>query len=165
MKKIALVGDGGVGKTTFVKLLLTNTFETKYVPTLGVEPRQCNSNNYNGHQNRYDIWDVAGQEKFSGLKEGYYIGSDAAIVMFDLSNKKSFENVPKWIKHLQITTKNIPILVCGNKCELTPVISQDDIKILKNMYNIGYVEISVKNNYNCHSVLKHFDEVFGWVMA
>ncbi|OEH75194.1 GTP-binding nuclear protein ran [Cyclospora cayetanensis] len=70
--KLILVGDGGVGKTTLVKRHLTGEFEKKYIPTLGVEVRPLRfSTNFGPIV--FNVWDTAGQEKFGGLRDGYYI--------------------------------------------------------------------------------------------
>jgi len=70
--KLVLVGDGGVGKTTFVKRHLTGEFEKKYVATLGVEVHPLVFHTNRGAM-RFNVWDTAGQEKFGGLRDGYYI--------------------------------------------------------------------------------------------
>ena len=70
--KLVLVGDGGVGKTTFVKRHLTGEFEKKYVATLGVEVHPLVFHTNRGPL-RFNVWDTAGQEKFGGLRDGYYI--------------------------------------------------------------------------------------------
>ena len=75
--KLVLVGDGGTGKTTFVKHHLTGEFE-KYVATLGVEVHP-----FIFHTNRgpikFNVWDTAGQEKFGGLRDGYYIQGEGGL--------------------------------------------------------------------------------------
>lgn len=70
--KCVLVGDGGTGKTTFVKRHLTGEFEKKYVATLGVEVHPLVFHTTRGVI-RFNVWDTAGQEKFGGLRDGYYI--------------------------------------------------------------------------------------------
>lgn len=67
-----LVGDGGTGKTTFVKRHLTGEFEKKYVATLGVEVHPLVFHTNRGPI-KFNVWDTAGQEKFGGLRDGYYI--------------------------------------------------------------------------------------------
>merc|ERR1712228_498227 len=81
--KLVLVGDGGVGKTTFVKRHLTGEFEKKYIATLGVEVHPLVFYTNFGKV-LFNCWDTAGQEKFGGLRDGYYIQGQCAIIMFDV---------------------------------------------------------------------------------
>ena len=77
--KLVLCGDGGTGKTTFVKRHLTGEFEKKYIATLGVEVHPmvfCTSKG----KIRFQVWDTAGQEKLACLRDGYYIGAHCAIM-------------------------------------------------------------------------------------
>ena len=84
--KCLLVGDGGVGKTTFVKRHLTGEFEKKYVATIGVEVHAMPFDTNRGRL-IFNVWDTAGQEKFGGLRDGYYIQGQCAIIMFDVTSR------------------------------------------------------------------------------
>ncbi|XP_037067887.1 GTP-binding nuclear protein Ran-like [Pollicipes pollicipes] len=84
--KCVLLGDGGTGKTTFVKRHLTGEFEKKYVATLGVEVHPLVFHTNRGAI-RFNVWDTAGQEKFGGLRDGYYIQGQCAILMFDVTSR------------------------------------------------------------------------------
>jgi GTP-binding nuclear protein Ran len=77
--KLVLVGDGATGKTTFVRRHVSGEFEKKYVATLGVEVRPLHFTTNKGKVT-FNVWDTAGQEKFGGLRDGYYIQAHAAIV-------------------------------------------------------------------------------------
>lgn len=110
--KLLIVGDGGVGKTIYRKILENKGFEQKYVATLGVDNCSISYNDKN-----FDIWDTAGTEKFSGLKDGYYIGSNCAIIMVS-DNKLTTRNVDNYRSSINKLCGNIPIVVVVNKCEL-----------------------------------------------
>ena len=71
--KLVLIGDGGVGKTTFVKRHLTGEYEKCYIATIGVEVHPLKFFTSRGAI-VFSVWDTAGQEKLSGLRDGYYIG-------------------------------------------------------------------------------------------
>ena len=112
--KLVLVGDGGTGKTTFVKRHITGEFEKKYEPTIGVEVRPLDFTTNRG-KIRFYCWDTAGQEKFGGLRDGYYIHGQCAIIMFDVTSRLTYKNVPTWHRDLCRVCENIPIVLCGNK--------------------------------------------------
>merc|ERR1712025_1121268 len=115
--KLVLVGDGGVGKTTFVKRHLTGEFEKKYVATLGVEVHPLVFHTNRGAL-RFNVWDTAGQEKFGGLRDGYYIQGQCAVIMFDVTSRVTYKNVPNWHRDLTRVCENIPIVLCGNKVDI-----------------------------------------------
>lgn len=145
--KITLLGDGRVGKTTLINRHLTGQFEKKYVATLGVEVHPLRFNTNHGSK-ILNIWDCAGQEKFGGLRCGYYVQSEGLIVMFDLTSKVTFENVEKWINSYGRIAGG-PIVLCGTKCDLeNKEVTNEMILTLISKYRIKYYEISSKTNYN-----------------
>lgn len=147
--KLVLIGDGAVGKTAFVKRHRTGEFAVKYIPTMGVEVNQLPFYTNLGKV-IFSVWDTAGQEKFGGLRDGYYIGGQCAIIMFDVTSRVTYKSVPVWYKDLTRVCENIPIVLCGNKVDCK------DRKVKPKQINfhrknsLQYFDISAKSNYNYH---------------
>ncbi|KAJ6537970.1 GTP-binding nuclear protein RAN [Mycena capillaripes] len=145
--KLVLVGDGGTGKTTFVKRHLTGEFEKKYIATLGVEVHPLTfSTNFGTIC--FNVWDTAGQEKFGGLRDGYYIQSQCGIIMFDVTSRITYQNVPNWHRDLERVCENIPIVLCGNKVDVKERKVKPSGITFHRKKNLQYYEISAKSNYN-----------------
>ncbi|PRW60009.1 GTP-binding nuclear Ran [Chlorella sorokiniana] len=145
--KLVLVGDGGTGKTTFVKRHLTGEFEKKYEPTIGVEVHPLDFTTNRG-KIRFYCWDTAGQEKFGGLRDGYYIHGQCAIIMFDVTSRLTYKNVPTWHRDLCRVCENIPIVLCGNKVDVKNRQVKPKQVTFHRKKNLQYHEISAKSNYN-----------------
>jgi GTP-binding nuclear protein Ran len=114
--KLVLCGDGGVGKTTYIKRFATNVFEREYIATVGVE---VSTIRFCTNRGRVDIvcWDTAGQERFGRLRDEYYRGADAALIMFDVTARATYQNVPQWYHDIERVCGSIPVVICGNKVE------------------------------------------------
>jgi len=149
--KVLLVGDGGVGKTTFVRRHKSGDFERKYIPTIGVEVVPLSwytSTKGQSIQIVFNMWDTAGQEKFGVLRDGYYIGGQAAIIMFDVTSRMTYKNVPNWHRDIVRVCMEIPIVLCGNKVDVKERQVKPKTITFHRKKNIQYYEISVKSNYN-----------------
>jgi len=154
--KLVLVGDGGVGKTTFVKRHKSGEFEKKYVATLGVEVHPLTFYTNLGPIT-YNVWDTAGQEKFGGLRDGYYVSGKAAIIMFDVTTRITYKSVNVWHRDLTRVCENIPIVLVGNKCDVKDrKVKPKHITFHRKKPNIQYYDISAKSNYN-------FEKPFLWI--
>jgi len=153
--KLILVGDGGTGKTTFVKRHLTGEFEKRYIATIGVDVHPLTF-----HTNRgkiaFNCWDTAGQEKFGGLRDGYYIQGNCAIVMFDVTSRNTYKNVPNWYRDIVRVCENIPIVLVGNKVDSPDRQVKARQITFHRKKGIQYYDISAKSNYN-------FEKPFLWL--
>lgn len=135
--KILIVGNGGVGKTAFVTQHTTGRYEGKYAPTMGVVVKPvCFETNRGTIQ--FNLWDVAGNPLFSTNATPYYTQSDGMIAMFDTTNPYTLSELNEWINGVKNITGQLPISICGNKCD-----EQNEID-----YGQNYDVISVKNKTN-----------------
>ena len=153
--KVIVIGDGGVGKTTFIKRHLTGEFEKKYDPTKGAQVHPMPWFTNRGRID-LDVWDTAGQERFGGLRDGYYIGGHAGILMFDVCSRITYQNTPKWYKDLTRVCENIPIVLCGNKVDVKDRKVKAKQITFHRKKNLQYYDISAKSNYN-------FEKPFLWL--
>jgi GTP-binding nuclear protein Ran len=151
--KICIIGDAGVGKTTFIKRLQTGEFVTKYDPTLGVDVSTFNLNTNYGVIN-FLVYDTAGQEKYSISK--YYENVKGGILMFDLTSNISFQNCQWFIDEFyKVNNKDVPLIICGNKVDIknTKVSTK---KFSKNFPDMMKYLISAKS---CYNIFKPFLEL------
>lgn len=145
--KLVLVGDGGVGKTTFVKRHLTGEFESRYVETIGVDVHPLTFTTTHGSIT-FDVWDTAGQDKFGGLRDGYYINSKCAIIMFDVTARATYKNVPNWHRDVYRVCGKIPTVLVGNKVDLKERAVLAKNIVFHRRKNLQYYDISAKSNFN-----------------
>lgn len=151
---LAIIGDGCVGKTSYLKRLTTDgELEQRYISTLGVDLIPLSFETNNGKL-VFDIWDTAGQEKFLGLRDAYYAHTECAIIMFDVTLMSSFNNVQMWLNDIHRIQPDIPIVLVGNKVEsrnreVTPMMIRRLISRCKNEHQaLQYFDISSKTKYN-----------------
>merc|ERR1712151_301697 len=142
--------------TTFVKRHLTGEFEKKYIATVGVEVHpMCFFTNHG--QCKFNVWDTAGQEKLGGLRDGYYIGGQCGIIMFDTCSRITYANVPKWYKDLTRVCETIPIVLVGNKVDIKDRKVKAKQITFHRKKNLQYYDISAKSNYQ-------FEKPFVWLL-
>ena len=100
--------------------------------------------------------DTAGQEKFGGLRDGYYIQGQCGIIMFDVTSRVTYKNVPQWHRDLTRVCENIPIVLCGNKVDVKDRKVKAKSIVFHRKKNLQYYDISAKSNYN-------FEKPFLWL--
>ncbi|KAG9404948.1 hypothetical protein AC1031_005155 [Aphanomyces cochlioides] len=145
--KLILVGDRGVGKSAFIKRHIYGEFEEKYTATLGTEVHALMfDTNFGPIQ--FHCWDIAGPGKSGGLLGGYFIQGQCAIVMFDVTSRISYKNVPNWHRDVVRVCENIPMVLCGNKVDM----KDRKVKVRQIAFhrkkNMQYFDISVKTHCN-----------------
>jgi len=148
--KVVLIGDGGVGKTTFITRHLTGEFEKYYNPTSGVDVRHLQFYTNCGPIN-FHCWDIAGQEGLRGkLIDGFTINTKAAIIMFDVTSRMSYTNVPRHYTDIIRATLSpeVPIVLCGNKVDRMDRVVKPKQITFHRKKNLQYYDISAKSLFN-----------------
>ena len=152
--KYIIIGDSAVGKTNLILRFTENKFTEAHQLTLAVEFGSKNvkieDKNY-----RIQIWDTAGSERFRSITRSYYNNSVCAIVVYDIANKKSFENVSSWIEEVEENSlKTITIVLVGNKIDLKKEreVSTEEGKEFADKNNIIFLETSAKTGQNVDDI-------------
>ena len=145
--KIIFVGDAGVGKTTIISRIMGNPYNEIYEPSIGVD-FMSKSIKYHGQNIKLQMWDTAGQEKYKGLIPSYVRNSSVVFVVYDISVKASFDNIPKWINFIK-TIENTTLVLCANKIDLeNREVKKEDGEELAKKENISFFEVSAKTDEN-----------------
>ena len=132
--KIILVGDVAVGKTNLITRYTTKAFSIESKPTLGVE--FSNATLYKeGKTIKTQIWDTSGQEIYKSITKGYFKGAHGALVVYDITKRKTFEHITNWLADIRESADlNPAIMMIGNKCDLAnlrEVSSEEAIQFAK----------------------------------
>ena len=156
--KIVLIGDTSVGKTNILSKYLTDEFDPESKATVGVE---FGTKNFKIENNivKVQIWDTAGQERYRSITNAYYKGAKGALLVYDITNKKSFDNLDRWISDLKTNgDEKISIVLLGNKSDLESqrVISTEEGKNKAELFKFAFMETSALNGSN---IEKSFDEL------
>ncbi|KAH0569399.1 GTP-binding nuclear protein RAN/TC4 [Spironucleus salmonicida] len=145
--KLIIVGDGATGKTTYVQRHVSGEFRRQYIATIGVEVRSLPFYTSQGEVH-FEVYDTAGQEKFGGLRDGYYVNAKACFLFFDVTSRNTYKNVENWYNDVVRIVQDIPMVLVGNKCDQkNREVRTQSVSFHRNK-GIDYVEISAKSNYN-----------------
>ena len=119
--KVVMVGNGAVGKTSLIRRFVHDKFETDYLMTLGTDVTKYNDQ-IEGNESTFIIWDLGGQEAFAQMRNKFFSGANAAIVVFSHEENEngdnSFKSIPKWLEDISNFCGKIPTLLFGNKIDL-----------------------------------------------
>jgi len=141
--KIIFVGDAGVGKTTIIARITESPFNEVYEPSIGVD-FMSKSIKYRGQNIKLQIWDTAGQEKYKGLIPSYVRNSSIVFVVYDISVKSTFDNIPKWLTFIR-SIENTTLILCGNKIDLEKrEVTKEEGEALAQKEGIAFFETSAK---------------------
>ena len=156
--KLILGGDGAVGKTSMVHRYVENEFATDYKSTIGtsIMKKECKFKELESTV-RFVIWDLAGQAQFKRVRQSYLANSEAGILVYDVTNRSSFENIDKnWYREIKKASPDIVLILVGNKIDLESkrVVSRDEGEALAQNLTLTYVETSAKTGENIDDAFK-----------
>ena len=156
--KLILGGDGAVGKTSMVHRYVENEFETDYKSTIGtsIMKKECKFKELESTV-RFIIWDLAGQAQFKRVRQSYLANAEAGILVYDVTNRSSFENIDKnWYREIKKASPDIVLILVGNKIDLESkrVVSRDEGEALAQNLTLTYVETSAKTGENIDDAFK-----------
>ncbi|MGV9173558.1 MAG: Rab family GTPase [Promethearchaeia archaeon] len=170
-RKIAVVGNGAVGKTSFLKKYIQTTFDEDSPMTKGVEffSKEVNIPKNEGKELQQKVlrllfFDFAGQERWRCFQSDLLMGSAAALLFIDLTRYQSLEDINKWITFLRAENEKIPILLIGNKSDLNDRITISDEKVRKIVQKhklSGYIKTSAKNGHNAEKIFQSLRMMLG----
>ncbi|XP_003813380.1 ras-related protein Rab-37 isoform X4 [Pan paniscus] len=151
LHKTILVGDSGVGKTS----LLVQFDQGKFIPgsfsaTVGIGFTN-KVVTVDGVRVKLQIWDTAGQERFRSVTHAYYRDAQALLLLYDITNKSSFDNIRAWLTEIhEYAQRDVVIMLLGNKADMSGerVIRSEDGETLAREYGVPFLETSAKTGMN-----------------
>ena len=144
---ISLFGETSVGKTCIVGVFIGLDFQEEHLSTIGIEKNNTVIDLETGERIKLKLWDTAGQERFHCVSLNSLKNSQASVIVFDLTNKESFDRVIDWLKQIREYSLKLPIGLFGNKSDLEGrKVTQEEIKSLCEKEDLEYFETSAKNN-------------------
>jgi small GTP-binding protein len=148
--KFILIGSSGVGKTSILKRLTSDIFLDDAQSTVGVEFETAMLN-IDERRVKLQIWDTAGQERFRSIAKAYYRSAVGVIVVYDLTDRKSFDDLGSWLNDVhQLCDPNAVVQLIGNKADMNPrrVVSVQEAENFCKQHEMQYLETSAKHGSN-----------------
>ncbi len=148
--KIMLLGEPGVEKTALAQKYCFNIFNPSERLAIGVD-FYVKTIEFGGKKIKLQIWDIAGEERFRFLLSTYCLGANAAMIIYDIKNPKTLNQIPNWTKIVREKASDIPIMLIGNKLDLEEfreLNREEGMEIVKKYNLSSYNEISTKTGQN-----------------
>lgn len=173
MLKIVLIGDGAVGKTSIAKRYLGKEFEHEYIMTIGVDffkkESKINIPDVGEITFIWHIWDLSGQPHWRHVRPAFYRGSRGALLVFDVSNRESYNDAIEWAREFVRNSGKYPLVLVGNKIDLRELVpdcitSIEGKELAKKIgeelgIDVPYIETSAKENINIDAAFSMLAEL------
>jgi len=148
--KLLLIGDSGVGKSCLLLRFADDTYTESYISTIGVDFK-IRTIELEGKTVKLQIWDTAGQERFRTITSSYYRGAHGIIVVYDVTDETTFQNVKQWLQEIErYACEGVNKLLVGNKADLSGsrAVEYQNAKQFADQLNIPFLETSAKDATN-----------------
>jgi small GTP-binding protein len=139
--KVVVAGDGNVGKTSLIRRFCENKFEATRVATIGVD-FQTQTVDLPEKTVKLSIWDMAGQDRFEVIRSGFYRGSRAAALVYDVTEPDSFAHLERWRQEIQKAVEQQPFIVIGNKIDLERAQALEEAQVFAQSLGAAHLETS-----------------------
>ncbi|KAK6457786.1 P-loop containing nucleoside triphosphate hydrolase protein [Scheffersomyces xylosifermentans] len=148
--KLLLIGDSGVGKSCLLLRFADDTYTPDYISTIGVDFK-IRTIELDHKTIKLQIWDTAGQERFRTITSSYYRGAHGIIIVYDVTDQESFNNVKQWLQEIdRYATGGVMKLLVGNKADLSDkkIVDYDAAKEFADALDIPFLETSALSSTN-----------------
>jgi len=149
--KLLLIGDSGVGKSCLLLRFSDDAFTPSFITTIGIDFK-IRTVELEGKRIKLQIWDTAGQERFRTITTAYYRGAMGILLVYDVSDEKSFNNIRNWMRNIeQHATESVNKMLLGNKCDVPPeqrVVDKNRGQALADEFGMKFLETSAKSSIN-----------------
>ncbi|XP_063802828.1 ras-related protein Rab-13 [Pseudophryne corroboree] len=148
--KLLLIGDSGVGKTCLIVRFSEDSFNSTYISTIGIDFK-IRTTEIQGKKIKLQVWDTAGQERFKTITTAYYRGAMGIILVYDITDERSFENIQNWMKSIkENAAAGVERMLLGNKCDMENrrKVQKERGEKLAKEHGIRFFETSAKSSQN-----------------
>ena len=157
--QLLIIGDSTVGKTSILSRYTNGDFNPHYLATVGLDFFKKDEV-FDGKTIRIKIWDTAGQERYKSLTQGYFRNAEGIMIVYDVSNLVSFENLKYWIQsiktHIDIDKGEIPAIIIGNKIDIFErEVKKEDAEAFAQQEGFKYFETSAKSGKGVNECIKY----------
>ena len=160
--KVLLLGDSSVGKTCFLLRYCDKSFQDVHLSTIGLDYRLKSMTLKNNKNIKLQIWDTAGQDRFRAITKNYYKGANGIILIYDVTNMQTYENVKNWISQIkEEASPNVIIYLVGNKIDFPDeqrLIKAEDGQKIADEFNLPFKEASAKDGTNVNEIFQELLE-------
>ena len=160
--KVLLLGDSSVGKTCFLLRYCDKSFQDVHLSTIGLDYRLKTITLKNNKNIKLQIWDTAGQDRFRAITKNYYKSANGVLLIYDISNLQTYENVKNWISQIrEEANPNVIIYLVGNKIDLPKekrVVNIEDGEKIAEEFEIKFKEASAKSGTNVNEIFEELVE-------